>query len=258
MSGSDWGIGETNAALINSAAGLVGSYMQNRMSYKSSKRLMQMSQNWQEKMSNTAHQREVADLRAAGLNPILSATGGSGASFGSASAPTIGAENPLSGVGEGINAALAYRQQKNQNKLSDSQKELQDMQTWREGKQASLLGEQARNEHEQYYNVVANRELIGKQIDDYVNQMDNRTAKTLQDIEESKSRVELNKTIGALNQSTAKYYDERSRGFSESESYSTNYDDTVYSGTLKVGPFSNTKPTPMNKGGYSRSKSRTY
>lgn len=39
----------------------------------------ELARNWQEMMSNTAHQREVKDLLEAGLNPVLSATGGNGA-----------------------------------------------------------------------------------------------------------------------------------------------------------------------------------
>lgn len=59
-------------------------------------------------LANTAHQREVADLRLAGLNPILSASGnGAPSNVAQASANL---ENPLSGLADGVSQAFSGKQ----------------------------------------------------------------------------------------------------------------------------------------------------
>ncbi|AXH77464.1 MAG: DNA pilot protein [Microviridae sp.] len=88
-------IGPVGGSIISGIGGILG----NQASAKEAEK----NRNFQMEMSSTAHQREVEDLRKAGLNPILSATGGGGAS--TPSGATASQQNPLSGAGEGISRA---------------------------------------------------------------------------------------------------------------------------------------------------------
>lgn len=122
------------ASLLGSSMASASSDRAAQLAYQSQQetnalnyQMFRQNQKWQERMANSAHQREVQDLRSAGLNPILSATGGSGAATPNIATPT--AVSPGSSVADkaAIYTAMANGLTNSVSTAVDAAKKLADL-----------------------------------------------------------------------------------------------------------------------------------
>lgn len=221
-----WGAIAGIAGGLLSGAGSLGSGMLN---FGQQKQMQQRQFDFQERMSSTAHQREVKDLRAAGLNPILSAMNGSGASTPSGGMGSINTPDYGASIREGVAAAAQLGRTKAETNFINQQ----------------AMTEQNKRENFDAQSALMRAEKIGREIENM-----NLPKKLKAELKEIASRVTVNLATASARQveavakkmdaetnrmvgkETAKYTKERARGYKES--YSDSWSESHGAATVRA------------------------
>lgn len=112
-------MGAAGAIAGSAALSMGGAMYQNRENRKQAEAQM----DFQERMSNTAYQRQMADMKAAGLNPLLGLGSGASTPSGAMAQMENVAESAVSSVRDSIMADLAVDKQKEDIELTKALKQ---------------------------------------------------------------------------------------------------------------------------------------
>lgn len=128
--------GAPGASSSSAAAAFGGNIASAYMQYRWARSEAQRNRDWQERMSSTAYQRSVADMRAAGLNPMLMAGRGGPAGVGS------GSQGSFGGAPEAVNSALRARMQNQELRRMEAEIGRTEQEEQRNRWEAAVLQEQ--------------------------------------------------------------------------------------------------------------------